>query len=323
MTDFIISVDTEEEFDWNVSFSDKSRKTDNLRYQYPFIALCQKYNIRPVYLLDYPVLESRAAIEILKTFRDENLIKLGAHLHPWVTPPYYPENNENYASFPSNLSFDIQKAKLEALTEKFTQIFGYAPEIFKAGRYGLGEETVRILGDLGYKIDLSVFAFTDFSYKEGPDYRHIPSDPFWVSDKLFEIPVTCSHIGLLRRNTVLKRLLHSTFAKKFKMRGLFARSGLCNLVPFSPEAATLPELIALAKAMIEDKAAVLHFTFHSSVLMPGGTPYVLHEEDLEHFLDKVERLLDFCANEENIVFATPETVRKNFISNKVKKTLHK
>src|SRR3546814_2922527 len=66
-------------------------------------------------------------------------------------------------SYPGNLPPELEHAKLAALTEAIAGAFGARPVVYKAGRYGVGPATAGILEALGYRIDVSVVPFTDFS----------------------------------------------------------------------------------------------------------------------------------------------------------------
>src|SRR3546814_6885075 len=93
----------------------------------------------------------------------------GTHLHPWVNPPFQEVVNATN-SYPGNLPPELEHAKLAALTEAIAGAFGARPVVYKAGRYGVGPATAGILEALGYRIDVSVVPFTDFSDDGGPDF---------------------------------------------------------------------------------------------------------------------------------------------------------
>ena len=49
-------------------------------------------------------------------------VKIGAHLHPWVNPPFV-ESVSNYNSYPGNLPGALERAKLHKLTSRIEQSF--------------------------------------------------------------------------------------------------------------------------------------------------------------------------------------------------------
>src|SRR3546814_19964528 len=58
---------------------------------------------------------------------------------------------------------ELARVKLTALTQAIAESFGTRPLVYKAVRYGVGPATAGILEALGYRIDVSVVPFTDFS----------------------------------------------------------------------------------------------------------------------------------------------------------------
>src|SRR5439155_773374 len=81
----------------------------------------------------------RWAADILGEVRARWGDEVGAHLHPWNTPPlddpFLPHN-----TVLKNLPGALQRAKLEHLTALLTQAVGARPRCFRAGRFGLGVE---------------------------------------------------------------------------------------------------------------------------------------------------------------------------------------
>src|SRR5690606_39365096 len=44
--------------------------------------------IRTAYMVDYPIADSPAAVEILRGFLEAGECSIGTQLHPWVNPPF-------------------------------------------------------------------------------------------------------------------------------------------------------------------------------------------------------------------------------------------
>ncbi|MEL6964699.1 MAG: hypothetical protein AAFO01_18255, partial [Pseudomonadota bacterium] len=163
----IVVIDTEEEFDWEGPLSRESTSTESIPTQYLAQDIFARYGVIPTYVVDYPVATSEAASRFLRGYADQGLCEIGTHLHPWVSPPHQEDVNF-YNSYAGNLPADLERAKLECLTDAINASFGQRPVTYKAGRYGVGANTTGILEDLGYKIDLSVVAKTWFTDDGGP-----------------------------------------------------------------------------------------------------------------------------------------------------------
>jgi hypothetical protein len=192
----LVVVDTEEEFDWGRPVSRDQVSTRAIASQYRAQEILQRYGIKPTYVIDYPVASQESGYGPLKELYDDGLCQIGAHLHPWVCPPF-DEQVSNLNSYPGNLPRDLEKAKLESLTEEITKRFGHRPTIYKAGRHGVGPNTAGILAELGYRIDASVVPQTDFRDDEGPDFRHCDAAPYWFGEnRILEIPLSAGFAGI-------------------------------------------------------------------------------------------------------------------------------
>ena len=145
-----VVVDTEEEFDWAAPFNRASTATTAIAAQGLAQAIFTPYGLRPTYVIDYPVATTPSAIAVLKGFRDAGQCQIGAHLHPWVTPPHDEAVND-VNSYAGNRHPTLERVKIARLTAAITENFDAAPIIFKAGRYGLGSQTAATLAELGYR----------------------------------------------------------------------------------------------------------------------------------------------------------------------------
>jgi len=294
----LIVIDTEEEFDWQQPFDRQNTSVKNIAEQELAQKIYAKYNIKPTYVIDYPVASQTDGIQPLKELHDQQLCDIGAHLRPWVTPPFT-ETVNNRNSFPGNLTEQQEYQKLKKLTQTIETNFGFSPTIYKAGRYGVGSNTSEILKALGYQIDCSVVPNTDFSSCNGPDFSQIKNcQPYWFAEnKILEIPLTVDYVGLL---SVMGSALYNTLQQdkfiKLRIPGIFSRLGLFERIRLSPEGHTLDELKRLTLSMLQKDHKIFCLTYHSSTLMVGGSPYVNNEKELAEFLDTIDQYLDFFEN---------------------------
>ena len=151
----LVVIDTEEEFDWSAGYSRANTAVSSMRHLERIQRIFDEYGILPTYVIDYPVASQPDGYRILQHIHADKRCVIGAHLHPWVNPPFQePVNTRN--SFPGNLPRELERDKLRALGEVIGDKFGAPPVIYKAGRYGIGPNTEGILEELGYEADLSV-----------------------------------------------------------------------------------------------------------------------------------------------------------------------
>ena len=149
----LVVIDTEEEFDWNKPVSRESTSVSSMNYIDRVQDIFDDYGIRPCYVIDYPIASQEQGYQGLASFHKENRCEIGAHLHPWVTPPDSEELRPENTS-PGNLESSLEFEKLKNLTEVITQNLGVKPVSYKAGRYGFGNNTESILRQLGYQLSL-------------------------------------------------------------------------------------------------------------------------------------------------------------------------
>ena len=285
---FIVTVDTEEEFDWNAPIDRTSHTIRSIPAMRRFQEFCEGFGVAPIYLIDYPVAASPLAREVLREAVQAGRAEIGVQLHPWVGPPF-DEDISAFNSFAGNLPRALEREKFRRLRDTLEEAFGTAPLIYRAGRYGVGPNTAGILGECGLAIDTSVRANFDYSHGGGPNFRNHPLTPYWLDRErgLLELPLTTVYRGLLRR---FGGRIYPSLWRAPAMRGLLAKAGLLERIPLTPEGVTAAEALRGIDVAIDEGLPVLVFSFHSPSLEPGHTPYVRSESDLRAFYDWWEQV---------------------------------
>jgi len=280
---FILTVDTEEEFDWSQPIRREGHGLDHLPRLAKFQQFCENEGVCPVYLVDYPVAKSALAADILRGPLAKGRAEIGIQLHPWVNPPHDEEVSEGN-SFAGNLPRDLERAKFARLREVIETNFGAVPQIYRAGRYGAGPNTGEMLRDNGIAMDTSVRSKFDYSYLGGADYRRHPLVPYWLDPdhSVLELPLTTVFWGMLRQQG---DLLYPLMWRMPSLRGLLARTGMLERIPLTPEGISIEEAIRGIDIALDDRLPLLVLSFHSPSLRPGHTPYVRDEDDLDHLYD--------------------------------------
>lgn len=288
-----IVVDTEEEFDWASPLSRSNVATRSLPAQAHAQAIYQRLGVVPSYVVGYPIARDPAAVAYLRRLKEAGAAEIGAHLHPWVTPPHHefvsPQN-----SYQCNLPPALERRKLEALTEAIESAFGERPTIFKAGRHGFGPSTARTIAAMGYKVDCSVLPHSDLRRDGGPDFRHSPDQPYWIDRAagLLEVPVTAGFVGRAPRlGRPLSWIFDSPRAAALRIPALLGRSGLVSRSRLTPEGVPPQEQCRLLDALVGRGQRTFTLVYHSPSLAPGNTPYVRNDLDLARFLSSIEQVL--------------------------------
>ena len=309
----IVAIDTEAEFDWNGPFLRAHTSVRNVRNQTMAQEIFDRFGVRPVYLVDYAVATQAEAYLPLREISQSGRCEIGAHLHPWITPPFAEELSDR-TSFSHHLPVRLQQEKLARLSEAIISNFGVRPISYRAGRYGVGEEIAEILATLDYQIDMSVQPGIDMRRLHGPDFRRGLDRPYWFGRgwPFLEIPATPSLVGMLAvlalSNGVGIQLydrLSRPGLDRMHVRGLFARLRLFDRIPSSPEGVSLSELRRLTQTLLSRGNRTFVFNYHSSSLLPGSTEYVRSPSELAGFLRRIEGYIEFFIGELGGVSMTP------------------
>jgi len=278
---FLVTIDTEEDFDWDAPFSRTAHSLVSTAALAEGHAYFHGSGVNPLYLVDYPVAFDATARNVLGRAAADGEAEIGLQLHPWVTPPFEEAVNA-HNSYTGNLPVTLERAKLRALYDALVEGFAVQPRSYRAGRYGLGSETMAMLAELGVACDTSVRAHYDYRDAGGPDYSTAPLRPFWTGpdNSIAELPLTSPYVGLLRRFG--GPLFHSV-SDRSRVRSLLSRARLVERIPLTPEGTTATEAVAAIAECAALDLPVLVLSFHSPSLAPGNTPYVRDAADLATF----------------------------------------
>jgi len=291
---FLISVDTEEEFDWGGPFRRTGHTNISVGKLQRFQSFIEKYAVKPAYFVDYSIIENDESAAFLKSVIANDSASVGVHLHPWINPPFDEEINV-HNSFAGNLPKELEEAKIIELRNAIEDKTGKRPIIYRAGRYGVGANSVEILSKHGFVIDSSVRSRFDYRDQSGPDFSHIGPEPFWLRQEksLLELPLTTVFTGVLRKQG---NMLSSLFNRSKMASALLSKSKMLERIPLTPEGVSAREAKEAIDVALDDMLKLLVFSFHSPSLSAGHTPFVQTDADLNRFYDwwreVIEHLLE-------------------------------
>ncbi len=292
-TRFSITVDTEEEFVWGAGFS----RTGHGLASVPALADGQRYfasaGVKPLYYVDAPVLGCDEAAAIFSGLVADNSADFGVHLHPWVTPPFV-ETVTVTNSYAGNLPESVERSKIRANCDLMESNIGLRPIAYRAGRYGIGPNTLNILAQEGFRFDSSVRSLFDYRDDGGPDFRNETLHPHRVGPMgtIVELPLTTLFTGHGNR---FGRSLYRRLDATPTVRGLLARAGLIERIPLTPEGVPADKACDAIDIALDIGLPLLTMSFHSPSLAPGHTPYVRDAADLAAFYHWFDVVLDHCA----------------------------
>lgn len=292
-TRFGIMVDTEEEFDWSAPLARENRAVTAISALPNAHRRFADRGVPVIYLVDHPVATTPSSIDAICAILDDGRSAIGAHLHPWVTPPHDEMVNARN-SFAGNLPAALEAAKLDVLGDAIWAAFGVHPRIFRAGRYGIGPASWALLAERGYAIDSSVRSGFDYSREGGPDFSRCASDAYRAGPGgvLLELPLTTIYGGLLRRGG---GALHRSLAGVPRGHGIAARTRLFDRTSLTPEGVPVADALRAIDIALDAGMRYLNFSYHSPSIVPGMTPYVRDAAELamfERWWDDVLDLLE-------------------------------
>jgi len=272
--------------------------------------LARTYAYKPTYLVSYEVLQDRDGLRVIKKIQEEGGCEIGAHLHPWLTPPYG-TNNGRKKRYPFELEKSVLKAKLECLTDEIQQKCGVRPRSYRAGAWGFGRVNAEVLIELGYLVDCSITPYVSweksaaFSTK-GKDFRKYDPRPFRIRSKtgsLLEVPVS---IYVLKERLMNVKVFSHAFYNFGRTHPINRIARLLGLRPIwlrpfnNDDLNRFRKIYRLAQSRGID---FIEMMFHSSELMARTNSTFKDEGDIHRLFGTFER---FFANmrEEGVLPAT-------------------
>lgn len=291
----LVVVDTEEEFDWHAPFDRSATGVTHMRRIGEFQSLCDSLGVRPVYVVDQPIASTPEAFEPLRAIHDSGRCEIGAHLHPWLSPPFEEELNARN-SYPGNLPRELEREKLQSLVAAIEQNLHLRPASYKAGRYGFGPHTAATLVELGLRCDLSFCPAFDLSADGGPDYSEFGCEPSWIDEraKLLSLPTTGAFVGWAASPGSYR---FAQSLRALRLPGILSRLRAVERLHLSPEGYCLADNLRLTRALLARGLRVFTLALHSPSLATGHTDYVRDEEQRQQFLASIRRYIEFFLGE--------------------------
>jgi hypothetical protein len=291
----LVAIDTESDNQWSAESRRHPtfRNTRELERLHEFFI---RHAIRPTYVVTYPVVRDAESARVLRRLAHAGGCEIGAHHHAWETPPCRPEDIDRHA-YASWLPDDQFAAQLETLTMAIADAVGMAPVSYRSGRFGFSARHVSPLESLGYRVDSSVTPLFYEAHKGGPDFVDAPASPYYLaydsatrpgSSRLIELPVSAA----LDRN-VPAWLAHAYgrapwpyWTKRILRLSRIATVRWLRPTYMSPDA-----MMGLARQLVARRVPILNLLFHSSEVVPGGSPYNATAAEVDAFLDRLGTFL--------------------------------
>ncbi len=308
---FVLSIDTEEEWDWSGEFPDKDFSVQNVQKLPQLQSFCESLEIRPTYFVDYAVADIPESENALKSFSTNNRCEVGAHLHPWCNPPYYGKTGDK-ESHVINLPIEQVEQKLDALISIINSKFNVMPNAFRTGRWGIDSKVLQLLVRKGFQIDSSMYPFYKNEYFDCEGASLVPYWPDYSAPlnkgsqrDILEFPVT---VGFNRSSYHRMLKLHNTLSspslEPLRIIGLLWHSKLLRKLYLSPEVTSGDNMKPLVDFAINNNHPVIHMYMHSSSLIDGATGFMEGENNFEFIRNNIRKLIEYANEKTNLKFCT-------------------
>jgi glycosyltransferase involved in cell wall biosynthesis len=292
----VVSIDTEED-NWDPARGGIT--VENIRELVRLDRFFERLGVRATYFTTHQVAITPWAGDILRGLHQSGRAEVGAHLHPWNTPPIdLPLTSRN--TMLVNLPEPVQVAKIETITKSITRAIGRRPTSFRAGRWGFGRTTANALLTCGYQVDSSVTPFKNWWEDDGPTHRGAPLEVYRLDGRgdsrvpvrdgpLIEVPLSWGYArGLWSVRARVHDLLDELRLRHLRLESLAARLHLVNQFVLSPEIAGVEDMVGLSRRLLATGVRHLHVSWHSPSLRPGLSPFITTRADVERLYTGIE-----------------------------------
>jgi hypothetical protein len=314
---FLITIDTEGDNIWS---RPSEVTTRNASYIPRFQTLCEKFTLKPTYLVNYEMAVSPTFIEFGRDVLKRGTAEIGMHLHAWNSPPLIPlgkpgRPNPYLVEYPDEVIYQ----KVGYMTDILRNTFDSEIVSHRSGRWVLNEIYARALVAHGYKVDCSVTPNVEWKEFDpvtgarlGVDYRDFPDRPYFIdpndisrcgNSSLLELPVT-----IIDPAPILRRI--EANAPSFATRAARTARKAWPVMWMRPNARNrgkLPGILSIAR---REKRSYVELILHSSELMPGGSPYFPDHASIESLYKDLEAL--FAAAQDHFKGKTLSEFRNHF-----------
>jgi hypothetical protein len=284
----VVTIDVEEEGLFRNHYDSRNVSVKNVSELERLDPIFREWAIHPTLLVTYPAANHEPYKELLFQLKEKWHAEIGAHLHPWNTPPLetlpYPE------PVPSELmSRELLAAKLNTLMDEIRDL-GVTPASFRMGRFNMGPKMFSLLEPAGIRIDSSIAPMR--RYYGGPDHIPAMTEPYFPdpedplrsgTSSILEAPMTIvpltRHLG-----SWLEYLEQKSICPRKWISWIAMNPGS---IPVQPAWVGLRRLKAGVKLHRMRGGQVLTIFFHSSELMPGAYPHHPTPASVDRFLEKL------------------------------------
>ncbi len=286
-----ISIDVEEEGLFSGEYARTPPGVSNVSQLQRLEFIPREFGLPLTLLVTYQVAQDAAARKVLEYWRDHYGTEIGAHLHPWNTPPFA-DLSEPEPVRSEKIPRPLLRDKLANLVGSIKEYLEVTPRSFRMGRFDWGPKLLSLLPEMGFQVDSSMVPLTQ--KVGGPDYFLAPSDPFrlqvpgFAAPPLVEAPLTMVPVfaGAPRLIYRVSAALPGDWRERLRSRFPYVLAAGIHPVWYP-----LPSMRLAVRLHRRRGGRVLNMFLHSSELAAGGTPQFPDEAAVARLIGKIRVFL--------------------------------
>lgn len=304
----IVSLDVEEEGLFSGNYAARGCGVRNVALLPRLAPLTHDLGFPLTLFCAHTVFSSPDARPHLSWMRDHCRAEIAAHLHHWSTPPLTDGEDSDDSSQKDGppvrtdkMPRQLLRRRLRTLLDAGRDFQGAPLTSFRMGRWDLKASVRPLLAEEGITFDSSVCPLRVFS--GGPDHFLAPTEPYWPEDcpGLLESPVT--QVALL---PPLARLWYGLTRRKALVDSFHFWGALSpNPVWHSPAV-----MRAATRLLVRRGGRVLSLFWHSSEMLPGGSPNIPDQAAADALYQKTFNYLQWLRENYNVMGLTAAQLRE-------------
>lgn len=298
MIPLFVTIDTEGDNGWA---RPEKITTENAKGIGRFQDLCEKYDIKPIYLTTY---EMGTDDTFIKAVKKKNLCgkcEIGMHMHAWTTPPDFALTDNDFKNLPFITEYpsNIIGQKILSLTSELEKRFESSILSHRSGRWAVNDEYLGLLANNGYKIDCSYTPLIDWACSfgnpngtGGPNYSSVPQTPFEIhtsNGSILEVPMTTLR-NRKYDNVLVNSFLNLAPSACRNSKVYNALNGRKTIMLRPDIRKEKLQMSLISKLKNQKGIKHIELMIHSSEMYVGTCPHCNSEEDLNKLYDIMDKM---------------------------------